>query len=217
MATGTIKAPPMIHPDFFFVRENSYDEATRTVDVIWTTGEKVRRYDWRDGGYYDEELVVAPSAVRLARLNRGAPFLNSHESNTLRAVLGSVVPNSARVGTGEGAAKVKLTRAPDVAGEVQRIVEGDVKNISVGYRLHKIEKTDGSEGDVALWRVVDWEPYEISAVAIPADAGAQVRSGKGEKLVEPDLNECLFLQRDTPEAAAARMRMRAAQHGLRSR
>jgi HK97 family phage prohead protease len=217
MATGTIKAPPQFRDGGFHVRANSYEEETRTIDVIWTTGEKVRRYDWRDGGYYDEELVVEPGSVRLERLNRGAPFLNTHDSYDLRAVLGSVVPNSARVGNGEGTAKVKLTRAPDVASEVQKIIEGDVRNISVGYRLHKIEKTEGDTGDVALWRVVDWEPFEISAVPIPADAGAQVRSGKGEKLVEPDLNECLFLQRDTPEAAAARMRMRAAQHGLRSR
>lgn len=33
-------------------------------------------------------------------------------------------------------------------------------------------------GDVPTWRVTDWEPLEISAVAIPADAGAQVCNGE---------------------------------------
>jgi hypothetical protein len=38
--------------------------------------------------------------VRLDRLNAGAPFLKVHETGTLDAVIGSVVPGSARIENG---------------------------------------------------------------------------------------------------------------------
>lgn len=158
------------------VRADSFDEDDNTIEIVWTTGARVRRNSWWDGPY-DEELEVTPGAVRLDRLNAGAPFLNTHASGDLANVLGSIVPGSALVDKGRGTARVKLSRATDVADAVLKIREGDVRNISVGYRVHKVVKTEGQDGDVPLHRVVDWEPLEISAVPIPADPGAQVRAG----------------------------------------
>ncbi|MGN7871154.1 prohead protease/major capsid protein fusion protein [Paracoccus sp. 22332] len=60
------------------------------------------------------------------------------------------------------------------------IKAGIIRNVSVGYRVHRFERvakadrTDG--GPRALYRAVDWEPLEISAVAIGADPGAGMRS-----------------------------------------
>jgi hypothetical protein len=54
-----------------------------TIDVIWTTGATAQRrhYEgWGDVVEYDEELVVTPGAMRMDRLNAGAPFLDSHRS-----------------------------------------------------------------------------------------------------------------------------------------
>ena len=143
---------------------SSFNEADNTVEVVWSTGAKVRRYSWRDGIPYDEELVVSPEAVRLERLNAGAPFLNTHADWSLEDVLGSVVPGSARIEGGRGLAKIRLSSAPGDADNVAKIRDGIIRNISVGYRILKIEKTEGDEGEVAVWRVVDWEPLEISAV-----------------------------------------------------
>lgn len=159
------------------LRAESFDETDNTIEIVWTTGARVRRSSWWDGPY-DEELEVTPKAIRLDRLNAGAPFLNTHDSWDLRSVLGSIVPGSVKIEKGRGTARVKLSRAADVADAVLKIREGDVRNVSVGYRVHKVIKTEGQEGDVPLHRVVDWEPLEISAVPIPADPGAQVRSGK---------------------------------------
>jgi hypothetical protein len=55
------------------VRSASYDETKNTIQVIWTTGAAARRCDW-DGAEYDEVLSLEPGAVRLERLNDGAPF-----------------------------------------------------------------------------------------------------------------------------------------------
>lgn len=159
------------------VRASSFDEAENTIELVFTTGAKVRRYSWSEGAY-DEELVVDGGSVRLGRLNAGAPFLNTHADYRLEHVIGSVVPGSARIDGGKGYAKVVLSKREEVRGLVQDIRDGVIRNVSVGYRYHKVEKTDGQDGDPALWRVVDWEPLEISAVPIPADPGAQMRSAE---------------------------------------
>lgn len=162
------------------VRENSFDEDANTIEVVWAAGAKVRRYSWRDGAYYDEALVMETKAVRLGRMNAGAPFLDSHNSWSLRSVIGSVVPGTAKIRDGKGHATVKLSRAPEDAATVGKIKDGIIRNISVGYVAHRIEKTEpAKDGGVAEWRVLDWEPLEISAVPIPADPDAQVRSAEG--------------------------------------
>lgn len=165
------------------VRAESFDEADNTIEVVWTTGAAVRRYDWRHGRYYQEILEVTPKAVRLDRLNAGAPFLDTHDDWNLATVLGAVVPGSARIDGGKGYAKVKLSRSEADRAAVEKIKDGIIRNISVGYAIHKVIKTD-ADGDGAddEWRVVDWEPLEISAVPVPADAGSQIR--KDDQKVE---------------------------------
>lgn len=182
------------------IRASSFDETDNTIELVFTTGAKVRRYSWSEGAY-DEELVVDIGSVRLGRLNAGAPFLDTHSDYRLASVLGSVVPGSARVEKGKGYAKVVLSKRDEVRGVVQDIRDGVIRNVSVGYRYHKVEKTDGQDGDPALWRVVDWEPLEISAVPIPADPGAQLRSAEPDKAARHD---CVLVTeaRDEPEPPA---------------
>jgi hypothetical protein len=48
-----------------------------------------------------------------------------------------------------------------------------IRNVSVGYRYHRVERDN--TGDVQVWRVTDWEPLEVSAVAIGADGQSQFR------------------------------------------
>ncbi|WP_245441222.1 HK97 family phage prohead protease [Neorhizobium sp. T7_12] len=158
------------------VRSASFDEADNTIEVIWTTGAAVRRWSWRSERYYQEVLEVTPKSVRLERLNAGAPFLNTHSDWDLSDIIGSVVPGSARVEGGKGYAKVKLSRADEDKAIVEKIRDGIIRNISVGYAIHKVVKTDAhGDGTDEEWRVVDWEPLEISAVPVPADAGSQIR------------------------------------------
>lgn len=164
------------------VRAQSFNEEANTIDIVWTTGARVRRYSWSDGPY-DEELEVSASAVRLERLNAGAPFLNTHDSWSLENVIGNVVPGTARIENGLGVAKVQLSKREDAAGIVQDIRDGVIRNISVGYRIHRVLKEDSDDTQPALFRVTDWEPLEISAVPIPADPGAQIRSDAGTNTV----------------------------------
>lgn len=182
------------------VRSGSFDESANSIDVIWTAGATVRRRSWVDGPF-DEELVVGDNSVRLDRLNRGAPFLNSHNDYDLRSVLGSVMPGTAVIKGGKGYASIQLTRREDAAGIVQDIRDGVIRNISAAYMIHAIEKTE-RKNQVPLFRILDWEPLEISAVAVPADPGAQVRSGK-----DAELHECRVVRGDPDLNAVRRIRM----------
>lgn len=157
------------------VRSASYDETENTVELVWTTGATVRRSDPWTGEEFDEVLSLEPGAVRLDRLNAGAPFLDTHNSSELGRVLGAVVPGSATVEGGRGLATVKLSRAPTDRDTVQKIADGIIRNVSVGYFVHAFDVTDDGEG-VPTHTATDWEPVEISAVPVPADAGAQIRS-----------------------------------------
>ena len=74
--------------------------------------------------------------------------------------------------------------AGDVADTVQKIREGVIRNVSVGYWVHRYENLP-DEGDEQVKIAVDWEPLEISAVPVPADAGAQIRSARGGRRAAP--------------------------------
>ncbi len=171
------------------IRPGSWDPEARTIELVWTTGARVLRRDWWTGELWYEELSTDPKHVRLERLNSGAPFLDSHMSWGNRDVLGVHVDGSARMEGGQGLAKVRFSRAPSKAETVEEIADGIIRKVSTGYRIHEwaevgavidgkfVEghRADRKKGEIPVMRAVDWEPYENSAVPLPADNGAGFR------------------------------------------
>lgn len=136
--------------------------------------------------------MVDSSAMRLGRLNSGAaPVLNTHSDYTLDDVLGVVIPGSARVESGIGRASLKIDGGPENESIIRKILDGIIRNVSVGYRVYRYEVIR-SDGAVPIYRAVDWEPYEISLVPIGADAGAGIRSATAVypcEFIQPNLKE----------------------------
>lgn len=197
------------------VAAESFDEAANTIDVVWTTGATVRRrtYDWIEDrlSEFEEELVVSSAAVRLDRLNSGAPFLNTHGQYDLRDVLGSVVPGTARLENGRGIATIRLSRSLGDADIVEKIRDGVIRNVSVGYAVHAVEKRQ-RDGQIPLHRITDWEPMEISAVPIPADPGATIRARSAGRDV---LFDCIVTRTGgSNESRRIRMEMLHLHHNL---
>lgn len=156
------------------VEPSSIDEENRTVDIVWTTGAAVLRSSYWDGDYY-EELSLDPKHVRMGRLESGTtPLLDSHRSwGGLESVIGVV--ESARLEKGQGVATVRFAKDDEAADAAWRKVSQRIcRNISVGYRTFKVEKTE-QKGKLPIHRAVDWEPHEISVVPIGADTQAVVR------------------------------------------
>lgn len=115
------------------------------------------------------------------------------------------MPGSAKIENGVGTARIQLSKAPGVADTVLKIREGVIRNVSVGYWVHKVVKTEGDDTTIARWDVVDWEPLEISAVPIPADAGSQIRSDQSEG-DGPKLRACLVVTRSPASGPSPKAR-----------
>ena len=157
------------------LQPTSWNAEERTIDVIWTTGARGLQFVREEGGLVDEELATASNNVRLDRLNAGAPVLDAHKRGALGDQIGIVVPGSARMVRGQGIATLKLSERAELAPIVADIAAGIIRNLSIGYTVHAYDVTRGT-GQRALYRAVDWEPFEVSFVPVPHDAGAQVRS-----------------------------------------
>jgi hypothetical protein len=183
------------------VRAESIDEEACSFDVVWTTGATVRRRRLFDDDI-DEQLVVSEGSVRLDRLNSGAPFLDTHNAWSLAGMLGVVEEGSARIEGGRGHARVRLSDRDDVEPVWRDIRAGIIRNVSVGYRVHRFE-IERRDGEVDLWRAVDWEPMEISAVPMGADPDVHVRSAEGR---EDALTSCRLVRRRATADAAATLK-----------
>ncbi len=141
-----------------FAEVREIDVDARTVELAFSSEEPVARW------FGDEVLDHSKGAVRLDRLNGGAAVLVNHDWDDQVGVV-----ESARIDKdGRGRAVVRFGRSARADEVFQDIVDGIRKHVSVGYMVHKVEveQRDGEPDKVTL---TDWEPYEISMVAVPAD------------------------------------------------
>ena len=194
---------------------NSFDAEARTIDVSFGVGARVRRYDYWNGRYYDEELSMEPGAVDMSRLQSGkAAVLADHNIWTIRNQIGVI--KGAQLANGEGLANLRMTERAEWADIVEDIRNDIICNVSVGYTVQRYE-VEEIPGGIPVYRAVEWRPHEISFVTIPADASASTRS-------EPDpthgASPCVFTRatpaQPTPEpqmttTAAADAATRAAE------
>jgi phage major head subunit gpT-like protein len=178
------------------VRPESVDIENRTVELTWTTGAKGRRWSW-DVGSYMEELEVSDVAVRLDRLNNGAPLLGVHNQYELGAVL--AVVERAWIADGLGHALVRFSKREDADIVFKDVIDGILRNVSVGYAVHRYELIEEEDDKLPTYRAVDWEPLEISLVPIGFDDGAKVRSAKTPAEYTGDRFKTIFEVRSASE------------------
>ncbi|OFW05655.1 MAG: hypothetical protein A3H96_11380 [Acidobacteria bacterium RIFCSPLOWO2_02_FULL_67_36] len=172
-------------------------EDSRSVDLIFSTGADVVRFDWMTGKRYIERLSMDPKSIRLARLNGGAPLLNAHSAYSIADQIGIVEPGSASLNGKDARATVRFSKRADVEPFYQDVRDKIIRNVSVGYRVHRFEETQG-KAEMPVRTATDWEPYEISMVPMGADTGARVRSSR-----EVPTNPCVIVTRGADASAMA--------------
>lgn len=158
----------------------SFDPKTRTVEVVFSAGAEVRRYDWWEDEYWIEKLDMSEGAIDFSRLNAGAPVLNTHRSRDLFDVLG-VVERGWLEG-GQGIAKVRFSSRDEVKPIAQDVADGIIVNVSTGYSVEEIrEQGFDPETGYRIMLATRWTPFEISFVPVGADKDAQARSEPDER------------------------------------
>lgn len=142
------------------------DAESRVVSIALSSEEPYRRYDWFENAYYDEILDHGEASIRLGRLRNGAPFLMDHDA---RIQIGAIIPASVAVGKDRVLRMdVKLSRSAKAQEVMDDINDGIRSKVSVGYQIHG-HQLEGEKDGIKTYRITDWEPYEGSSVAIPAD------------------------------------------------
>jgi HK97 family phage major capsid protein len=136
------------------------DEAARTVSLAIASEIEV------DRGTYIEVLECSARAVRLGRLRGGANLLCDHNH---RDVVGGIKKESVVIGADRVVRAVarfgRGVRAEEVFSDVLDEIR---QNVSVGYLVHEAVLAGQRDGK-DIYRVTDWEPYEVSLVSVPAD------------------------------------------------
>ena len=151
---------------------DSYDPAARTVRAVLSAGSPVRRY------YFTEELEISAEAVDLSRVTAGiCPLLDTHNQYTVDAQLGRITDVTIEDGELIGTLHFNDTEAGRAVEA--RVAAGELRAISIGYRVTRWQITATDDTDHETWRAVAWELLEASLVPVPADPNAVVRSAPG--------------------------------------
>lgn len=142
----------------FRVDVRAADEESRVVELAFSSEDPYQRW------WGTEILDHKPESIRLGRLLGGAPVLVEHDRSDHVGVVESV-----EIGTDKKArAKVRFGRSSRATEIFNDIKDGIRQLVSVGYMVHKMVLESETEGN-AVYRVDDWEPFEISIVSVPAD------------------------------------------------
>ena len=179
-----VGAPTTLHARRAPVRATSFNSTTGDFSAVIATSTPVRRRDSREE--YLEVLSIDSSAIRLDRLRSGAaPILDSHRSASARDQIGVVT--DARIEGGALIAEARLSSRDDVKPIASDLATGTPPNVSIGYRVYASEESRDKDGMLIITHT-DWEPYEMSLVAIPADPKAHVRKQKGTFMTRTNQN-----------------------------
>ena len=173
----------------------SFNSDAFTCEVVFSSGAGVERSDRL--GRYLEILDMSPASVDLGAFV-GGPVLDGHQRASARSVYGMV--SAARIENGRGLATVQLSRAADAAPLVDRIREGTVRSVSIGYEVLSTREERGANGERTLV-ATRWRPRELSFVPIGADPHARIRTLATSMGLTPEFAEGLVTRSLTVEAA----------------
>ena len=195
--------------------EGDGGEGNEVVQISFSSTEPYLRTDFFTGKKYYEVLSHSRGAMDTEFLNSGrAPFLDSHDAFSTKAILGGIVKDSVKIQDDRGYAEVKLSRNQTAQDYLQNVRDGIGGNTSVGYKILAQSKPVKHRGDVyPTITVTKWAPSEVSAVPVPADKtvgiGRAIEDGKidfqpiaGDPAMTEEQIKALQAEKDAAEKRA---------------
>lgn len=153
--TDELKLPRLtrdLRPSDFALRAAESGDATITFSA--SSDQPLERW------FGTEILSHADGAVRLGRIAEGAaPLLFNHNWDDPIGMI-----TAGRLADGRMTVEATLFETAR-AREVRAMMDGGLRNVSIGYEIHVMEE----EPKANRYTAIDWEPYEVSIVTVPAD------------------------------------------------
>lgn len=121
-----------------------------------------------------EILSHASGAIRMTRVSAGAvPLLFNHDWSDPVGMI-----DGARVVDNRLVVDAHLF-ATDRAAQIQSMIDGGLRNVSMGYMMHSVEE----EAKTNTYTARDWEPLEVSIVTVPADPSVGIGRANDEAAI----------------------------------
>lgn len=165
MTLKEIRVPERLFRHGEVVRADQ-SEDRRLLELSFSSEEPVQR------GFGMEILGHGQGEIDARFMGSGrAPLLVDHRA-TVENQIGIVESVSFSDGKGRAVVRFgKTARADDV---FQRVADGEISNVSVGYRINALELVKDGKNDLPTYRVTSWTPFEISLVSVPADTSVGI-------------------------------------------
>ena len=165
------------------LRARTVDEEERTVEAVMTTEEPTTVFDWSRYGPIEEVLLMSG-----ARYPPQVPLLHAHSRYSLDDILGST--RDIRLDGSKMRGRLHFADDEDVERYWQKIVQGHVTDVSIGYRVDESTEVPAGESKKIKGReytakkgplrvTTKWTLRELSVVPIGADPKAKLREESG--------------------------------------
>ena len=160
---------PRLARDLFGTRIDARAESENGITFAASSGVEVERW------WGTEVLAHTSGAVRMGRIDGGAaPLLFNHNWDDPIGMI-----DAGRLEDGRLMVDAHFFDT-ERAREVKAMLEGGLRNVSIGYEIHAMEE----ETKKNRFTATDWEPLEVSIVTIPADPSVGIgRSNDSPKPV----------------------------------
>lgn len=154
------------------------DEDARTAELVFSSEEPYERW------FGFEVLGHKDGEVEMSRLEDGAAVLRNHDPDQHIGVV-----EKAWIDGDKGRAVVRFGNSSQAQEAFQDVADGVLRHISVGYFVREMVLAEQSKDGPDSYRVSLWEPFEISAVAVPADTSAGIGKSLDEFVEEIETKE----------------------------
>lgn len=189
-----------VRRNFSFV-PNTVNDEERTIEVVMATEHAVKRIDWQRRRWFDEILLMQPRYIRKQRLDSTLPLLRNHNGWSVDSVIGRV--ENYRFENARMIGKLKFGTDERSNSDWERVKSGLLRDVSIGYRVFEYEIEERGTDETPVYRAIDYELFELSLVAIPADPGAHARAITDAPPENLYSARCLFLEDSNLSGKAA--------------
>jgi HK97 family phage major capsid protein/HK97 family phage prohead protease len=147
-------------------------EDTRTRAMSFSSEAPVGRW------FGNEILDHQPGSMRSDFINSGrAPLLLNHDTRS--QPVGVIEKGTVKIGKDKTArCEARFGKTSTACDALTNVDDRIFNNTSVGYQVHEMRFESEKDGEES-YRVIDWEPHEVSLVGVPADRSVGVDRSNG--------------------------------------